>query len=339
MTRFRKTLLAGSIAFCALCLHAGAQTNPSVSVAPEIQGKEEPPNLKWEYTLTFNGIIGTGPLRVTVPITKNVFWAIRESDRNKVQDHNWQEDEWHITPKAASISKGTFELKIVAKGPQSELQNKTSGLKWKFAVSGKKAGTADTSGPEALPSNVKLLFGVGADIGLDDYIDFKEETVDDKPFLLTVNDSQFRASGQVGLAFKVADWKKKPVDIFASLNFVDNTAKTIDGFVFGTSIGIAKNLGIALGYSLRKKSELSFGFRRAAAQFLTDTTDENLKARFPLSGGVLDNDKLFDGLPLVDGNAMRYFPGSPIVDSFNHAFFIGLTFPIGFKTLFAGANE
>ena len=304
-----------------------------------MQGNKVPPNLQWEYTLTFNGISGTGPhsLQVAVPVTKNLFWFIHDDDRGKVENHNWQEDDWYIVPK--TVSSGTFEVKIVAQGPESQLQNKASGLKWKFAINGAKAGTATTGGPEALPSNVKLLFGVGADIGLDDYIDFKEETVDDKPFLLTVNDSQFRASGQVGLAFKVADWKKKPVDIFASLNFVDNTAKTIDGFVFGTSIGIAKNLGIALGYSLRKKSELSFGFRRAAAQFLTDTTDKNLKARFPLSGGVLDNDKLFDGLPLVDGNAMRYFPGSPIVDSFNHAFFIGLTFPIGFKTLFAGANE
>ena len=184
--------------------------------------------------------------------------------------------------------------------------------------------------PEQSPlEGVDLLFGAGFSIRFDDYIDWKESPVNNGKHLVIENDSRKRATGMIGLGIDLVKLPRfEHLQMFASMNFTDNTAPVIDGFVFGGNVQLNKHVGVALGYGLRKQTELRHGFQRDARQFVRG---KKLELQFPL----LDTGdaKHFDGLPLTDSEGAPYFAGSALADSFNSSLFIGLTFPMPVKRM------
>ena len=184
--------------------------------------------------------------------------------------------------------------------------------------------------PEQSPlEGVDLLLGAGLSLRFDDHIDWKESTRNSGKHLVIENDSRKRATGMIGLGIDLLPLRgENHLQVFASMNFTDNTAPVIDGFVFGGNVQLNKHVGVALGYGLRNQTELRHGFQRDARQFVRQN---ELERQFPL----LDTSdaKYFDGLPLTDSEGVPYFAGSPLVDSFNHSLFIGLTFPMPMKRM------
>ncbi len=197
----------------------------------------------------------------------------------------------------------------------------------KAPASGGTAGGCDNSEF----GDVSVLLGAGASIRLDDHEDFmvREDGLA-VPHLFVQNDSRLRATGMLGLGFEFCEWKSKPFSVFASLGLVDNTSPVVDGFVFGLNIGLTKHLGFAVGYGLHKKQELSHGFRRDAIRFVDA---EELQERFPIT---MEQTKDYDALPLVLEDGSRFYPGSPLAESFNGSIFVGLTFPFTLKAKFLG---
>ena len=117
---------------------------------------------------------------------------------------------------------------------------------------------------------------------------------------------------------------------------INDDATTVDGFVLGLCNSVAKNLGVGFGYAVRRRSEISPGFQRAAVQFVRDSNDQNLKDRYSSRESGM---KMSNGLPQVDDAGNRYFPGPPIIERFNHSIFVGLTAPVGLKPLHGGVLE
>ena len=173
---------------------------------------------------------------------------------------------------------------------------------------------------------IEVLIGVGLGIRTDDHIDFEEIFPDGVAHLVIKNDSRNRTTGMLGLGVPIP--KADHVDVFASMNFMNNTSQAIDAFTFGLNFKVLKHVGIAFGIGLAKGEELSYGFM------------EEAKRRHNGKGGTnvrLDDSRqrTFDGLKLVGKKGSRFYPGSPIVESFNKSIFIGLTFPFGIRKLLA----
>ena len=209
------------------------------------------------------------------------------------------------------------------------------------------SGNGEINGPELATdtSRFRLVLAAGTEVRFNDIVDFKEQEVSSRegemmsnPYLLTVNDSRSRATGLVGGAFRLCRTAGKPWEAIASLQFTTNTATVVDGFFFGLSYGVQKYLSIGGGYSLRLGKELSHGFQREAARFV-QSADE-LTDRFPVRHDMqgLMKIKDYDGLRLTNDKGERWFPGNPIVDSFNHGLFIGVFLPIDIGKLIAGAK-
>jgi len=179
---------------------------------------------------------------------------------------------------------------------------------------------------------VELLVGGGPSIGRDDYVDFQ---VKNNEVLLIRNDSRLRASAIAGLNFRIRDLCSTsvaikplretadcaghvPTGIFASFQFTQNTANTLDGFMFGATWRIQDHLHFFAGVSLQKGKELSRGFVQKA--------EEVFKRKF-------DDVRDFDGVSLKNpATGQLYFPESPIVDSFNTGFHLGFVMPVRFRS-------
>ena len=169
---------------------------------------------------------------------------------------------------------------------------------------------------------VDVLFGFGQSIRLDDYIDWKETVIDKKRYLLIENDSRGRATGMLGLGVNFIENCDK-WQLFASMNFLDNTSPVIDGFVFGINRKLNDHVGIAGGYGLHKQIELRHGFKRDAEQYVRK---HKMEEWYSILGAA--DPRSYDGFPLDgDGNLPR-LAASPIADSFNKSVFIGLTFTV-----------
>ena len=237
-------------------------------------------------------------------------------------------------------------------------------------------------GPELRfdPAFVRPIIGGGTGILIDDQIDWKVTN----NHLLVENDSRVRPAILAGALFNVKSFTQKlriswpniaptdsglvkfakhlpkvitipaniallPLratdDILVSLEFAEGTSRTLDGFVFGFSKRLSKNLSFVIGYSLRKGRELSPGFRRFAANAIaSDTTNH-----YSSFNGFTKHTKgkkanLLDGFPLTipsgtDSNGEEsLFPGEPIISIFNSAIHIGLIVPLDLIAIFAQDN-
>ena len=199
---------------------------------------------------------------------------------------------------------------------------------------------------------VTPVYGVGMSSLWDDSIDFKV----DKDTLLIENDSERRPFALVGALFSIRQfewWCFDEVlrffadDILLSLALTyDTPQNSIDGFVVGLSKHISGDVNFVFGYALGRGEELSPGFEKKADKFIHDRAcdpDYEIFQDFK-PDGVRKSQQLLDGLPLVAtpledtkdqmGNRKdpeKFFPGDPVISSFNHAFYIGFVMPFELK--------
>jgi len=197
---------------------------------------------------------------------------------------------------------------------------------------------SDVEAPKPLPNGIRIMFGVGNSFKLDDSAEFA--ITDDGKTLVLEQDSKNRAEGYIGALFKLKEIgkaKRRRLDALVSLQFGEGERGALNGFLFGLGYQINPSLSIVGGYSLRRGQELSPGFRAAASQFITEqkqSSDPNVARdfeRFELN----DDSLMFDGLPLNrPGSEGRFFPGRPIINSFNSAFSIGIAIPLDLVGVF-----
>ena len=348
------TKISGMIATCFLCVCAAAVAQTPVNTFVSVETKTEKPKHFWTYKITWTGaLVKDKKVGISFKVPKDYSSPQIDGDDRPIGTEQpggfWQ---WVFTVTKKEAENKEKKVTMTFSGPETKLK-KDGFVEWagKFDMKDSNKGVA--AGPELAfdPSRFRFVLAAGADVGLDDFVDFTEQdapvpdpammmmpmTTTMRPFLLTVNDSRTRASALVGGAFRLGKMAGKPWEAIASLQFTDNTDRTLDGFFFGASYGVQKYLSIGGGYSLRLGKELSRGFQRDAARFVIA---EGMEERFPVlpDKSGLVNDKAYDGLPLTDKDGNRWFPGNPIIDSFNHSVFIGLFFPIDIAKAITGAG-
>ena len=192
---------------------------------------------------------------------------------------------------------------------------------------------------------VTPVYGVGISYLCDDSVDFKvtEDAV------LIENDSEYRSFILTGALFSVKRLKWLWFDdILLSLAFIDGMPQTsIDGFVVGLSKHVSGDLNFVVGYTIRRGKELSPGFQKSAHHLIKNVDlskhpEYNRFKKFKPNGNR-ETQKLLDGLSLVTPRAdatdqmgnptdqKKFFPGDPVISSFNHAVYIGFVMPFELK--------
>ena len=305
-------------------------TNVSVKV------KTEHNHRYWIYTITWTGDLKEGrkvgiSFNIAEDYTNATIEGAEESFRTKDLG-GFRQWVFSISPQEAQIRKKIVTMTF--SGPLVELK-KDGFVKWRGEYDMSPSSMGIVAGPELEASRFRIVIGGGADISVNDHVDFKVQETPSREdpeimesYLVTVNDSRIRAGGHLGGAFRI-NKAGRPWDAIVSLQFVSPTSRYLDGFFVGLSYSVQKYLSVGFGYSLRIGTELSHGFQRTAARFVTE---EGLDDRFPVSmdGSRLKSQMDYDGLPLMRSNGVRWYPGDPIVESTSHSILIGLFVPIDF---------
>ena len=291
----------------------------------------------WLYKVTFTGV----PENMKTTFT--LYLRIPE----RTQVHNINE---------SNVTSTSSRLSVFTVVKMETMQNRTVTLRVTGLARDVKAGPAvehqwslvngnrinlTASAPELLydPSAIRFVFGTGVLSGFDDYIDFAVSN----DTLLVKNDSMIRTTANVGALFKVAEFRWKevhPVDLLVSIDFSPNTDRSVDGLTFGVAIGLHKYLSIGFGYRLRMGQELSPGFRRGAEVLVEDLLEsEDHKDDYERFRGLAQELQLYDGFSLTDPRTSGpFFPGNPIIESYNNTVFLGLFIPLDFRHLFAARS-
>lgn len=186
---------------------------------------------------------------------------------------------------------------------------------------------------------VQAVFGGGAAILSDDHVNFMVEN----DVLRVTNDSQLRTSALLGALFRIGHlpWRggsQKQIGALVGMEFTQGTTPILDAFQFGLGLEISPYLSVVAGFSLRKGEELSRGFEQAASATIDAEQKKGTAgyARFPLvtDGKYAPKDlERLDGLSLKDPAGQAYFTGSPIVESYNRSYFIGVVVPVNLRSL------
>lgn len=343
MARIGVVIATGLLWSGSVGLGQTTKVNTVVSVTPETQQKQ----YSWKYKITWKGGLIKGKkvgISFKIPVEHTTVTISKVEKPEKVENPGgfiqWvftvSEDEANLCRKTVLMTFSGFAAKLKSDGV----------VNWMGAYDMGPSGNGVVNGPElAIDTSLfRLVLAAGSEVRVNDIVDFKEQEVRSgeasivgKTYLLTVNDSRLRATGLLGGAFRLGRTAEKPWEAIASLQFTTNTDRVVDGFFIGLSYGVQKYLSIGGGYTLRLGKELSYGFRREAARFLRAN---GLTDRFPVRHDMLGlmNDKDYDGIPLTNAMGQRWYPGSPIVDSFNHGLFFGVFFPIDIGRIIAGAN-
>ena len=342
------TKIGGMMGTCFLWACAvGVAQNSTVTTVVDVKPNTEKTKRFWEYTITWTGDLAEDKkVGISFKIPKGYTSSKIYGDEKPLgtpQPGGFRR--WVFTVSACDEKEKKKKVTMTFSGPKTKLK-KNGLVEWIGEYNMAPSGTDVTDGPEPAfdPSRFRFILAAGIGIRANDIVDFKEQEAPSRedpmmmePFLFTVNDSRVRATALVGGAFRLGKTADKPWEAIASFQFTNNTTRHLDGFFFGLSWGVQKYLSVGGGYSLRLGKELSSGFQRSAAHFVTT---EKLEKRFPVSpdmNGLMD-DKDYDGLPLTNSMGARWFPGNPIVDSFNHSVFIGLFFPIDISKIIKGAK-
>ena len=177
--------------------------------------------------------------------------------------------------------------------------------------------TAQTKPPEPTPQTEppdkkwRSVVGVGPLFLRDDSIDYE---VDDGGRLWIVNDSQRRPAVTGGLLFPTHG----PLEVMLAVDFVSGPLRVVDTILLGITYRLGKNISFGVGYGLRLGKELNASFVKAAdAQIARDDPT-----------ALLDRGR-YDGF-LLDPTETPTFNESPIIDSYNHSFFVGFFVPLLF---------
>ena len=342
------TKIGGMMVTCFLWACAiGVAQEQTVSTDVQVVFSTKQTKHFWRYTITWTGHLAENKkVGISFKIPEDYTYPEIEGGE-KQPGTPWAGGLWKWVFKVSAEDANKKEKKVTMtfSGPETKLK-KNGLVKWIGEYDMNLSNRDVAPGPELAfdPSRFRFVLAAGTDIGFNDIVDFKEQEAPSpedpmmmKPFLFTVNDSRVRATALVGGAFRLGKTAGKPWEAIASFQFTNNTARNLDGFFFGVSYGVQKYLSVGGGYSLRLGKELSSGFQRSAAHFVTA---EELDKRFPVRPDMngLMSIKDYDGLPLTNSTGARWFPGNPIVDSFNHSVFIGLFFPIDIAKIIKGTK-
>jgi hypothetical protein len=315
----------------AVFLFAGVIHGANIDV---LVGRSEPADkYEWKYRIAFRNLpkderalqvrlaVPAAASFATIETGRDNFRGVKSEGRFYVWEFQRSDDDLKKAPE------GPFTVELVLSGLRTEV------ISGSVEFEGK-VGSADpirkpVDGPEAAfdPGFFRLAFGGGASFGGDDFAEF--EVQGDNIF--TRNDSRLRASALFGGLFKLKDIdknKNRALDLLTSFEFSDGTSRVLDGFVFGFAYTHHKYLSFVAGYSLRRQSELSPGFLLEAKKI-----NPGLDLNDPKLRGI-------DGMSLLrPGGNQRFFPGNPIIDSFNSSFHMGVVVPIKFSSIFAAGRR
>lgn len=92
-----------------------------------------------------------------------------------------------------------------------------------------------------------------------------------------------------------------------------------------------RTISFGAGMSFRMGEELSFGFREEARRLVDELVEHKThRAKYERFKGLENDDKLFDGLPLMDPRTTTpFFPTDRIITkSTNRDFYVGVFIPI-----------
>lgn len=143
-----------------------------------------------------------------------------------------------------------------------------------------------------------------------------------------------------------------PFKAFISLKFTPDASQTFNGFTYGLSHALHKDLDIMGGWSYSAYNDVTPGFRNAAVNIVQNSTTGSSTypcyAQWPANLLSSGGRAAFDGFPtqlLTNTNTTgagspictpgaQIYSGSPLSVHYGSGLFIGITVPISFKTLF-----
>lgn len=211
--------------------------------------------------------------------------------------------------------------------------------KFTFAVALLIASSASQSFAQ---DRVQAVLSAGVSALRDDHEDFTKNN----GALLVSNDSKKRASGLAGALFRLGAvdlWgMQRQISVHTSLQFTQGAQSFLDGFFFGGAFQLNEHLHFTVGIGLNKGKELSPGFRASAASVIAERVAANdpAYARFAGYGPEARDEALLDGLPLnTPGKETPFFPGDPIVDSYNWSYFAGISVPVAVTEMFKKKDD
>jgi hypothetical protein len=150
-----------------------------------------------------------------------------------------------------------------------------------------------------------------------------------------------------------------PFKAFINLKFTPDASQTFNGFTYGISHALHKDLDILLGWSFSAFNQVSPGFQAAAINVVKaaqpgGSSPNQCYAQWTVAGLSATGATTFDGFPTqllsytgsttssATGSSSspictpgaQIYDGSPLVEHYHSGLFVGIAVPISFKTLF-----
>jgi len=144
-----------------------------------------------------------------------------------------------------------------------------------------------------------------------------------------------------------------PYKAFINFKFTPDASQTFNGFTYGISHAIHKDLDILLGVSYSAYNEVSPGFQAAALQVVKEqqspSTGSTCYAQWNLASLQADSATAYDGFPTqlltqtggtvaspICTAGAQIYGGSPLAVHYHAGLFIGISVPISFSTFLGG---
>lgn len=135
-----------------------------------------------------------------------------------------------------------------------------------------------------------------------------------------------------------------PWKAFVSLKITPDASQTLNGFTYGFSHAIHQYLDLMIGIAYSAHNEISPGFRAAAVNVVTaqQAAKNPNYAQFNISQmESLTSQTAFDGFPTqlistTGAPGALIYSGSVTINHFRPGLFMGISFPLSFKSAVAG---
>jgi hypothetical protein len=137
-----------------------------------------------------------------------------------------------------------------------------------------------------------------------------------------------------------------PYKAFVSLKVTPDASQTLNGFTFGISHALHQYLDLMVGVAYSAHNEISPGFQQAAVNVvkLQQAAGNPNYAAFNLAALQTNSSQTaFDGFPtqLLNANGTTgplIYNGSITISHFRPGLFLGVSFPLGFKSAASGGQ-
>lgn len=155
--------------------------------------------------------------------------------------------------------------------------------------------------------------------------------------------------GPVDLTTKTSDARIAfcyPYKVFVSLKLTPDASQTLNGFTFGISHALHQYLDLMVGIAYSAHADISPGFQQAAVNVvkLQQAAGNPYYAEFNLAALEANNTQTaYDGFPtqLLNANGTTgplIYNGSITISHFRPGLFLGLSFPLAFKSAASGSQ-